>query len=86
MNNEVRIPDIEIIVGCAGDDIAVFGFYLRKDVHQGYDVVCAVTDQDARPVIRQILQDAIAAINNADWHTLDELHTSTVSGTDEAPF
>jgi len=84
--NEVRIPDIEIIVGCAGDDVAVFGFYRREDIHQGYDVVSAVADQDARPAIRQILQDAITSLNNANWYTLDELHTDTAEETEEPPF
>jgi hypothetical protein len=84
--DEVRIPDIEIIVGCAGDDVAVFAFYLRQDIHQGYDVVCAVADQDARSVIRQVLQDAVTALNNADWHTLDGLHQATASETEEPPF
>jgi hypothetical protein len=86
MLNEVRIPDIEIIVGCAGDDIACFAFYLLPDVHQGYDIVCAVSDPDARAVIRQILQDAITALNNADWLTLDGLHQGTVSGEESPPF
>jgi len=86
MTDEVRIPDIEIIVGCAGNDIAVFGFYLREDVHQGYEVVSAVSDQDARPVIRQILQDALTALNNSNWYTLDELHQATAEETEDPPF
>lgn len=86
MIDEIRIPDIEIIVGAAGDDVACFAFYLREDVHQGYDIVCALADTDARAVIRQILQDAITAINNADWITLDGLHSDAVSETGEAPF
>lgn len=84
--NEVRIPNIEIIVGCAGNDLAVFCFYLREDIHQGYDVVCGVADQDARPVIRQILQDAITALNVANWHTMDELRQDGVSGVADPPF
>ena len=84
--NEIRIPDVEIIVGAAGNDIGVFCFYLREDIHQGYDVVCAITHQDARAVVRQILQDAITAINSADWHTLDELHQDTDEAVDDPPF
>lgn len=86
MNDEVRIPDIEIIVGAAGDDVACFCFYAREDIHQGYDVTCAIADETARGVIRQILQDAITAINNADWYSLDELHQTTVLKTEEPPF
>lgn len=86
MFNEVRIPDVEIIVGAAGNDVAVFCFYSREDIHQGYDIACAIADQDARAVIRQILQDAIQAVNTADWHTLDELHPDTSEETAEPPF
>lgn len=86
MGHEVRIPDVEIIVGCAGDDVAVFAFYLRQDVHQGYDVVAAITDKDARPVVRQILQDAITAINSADWHSMDVLRADASEETAEPPF
>jgi len=86
MKNEVRIPDIEVIVGCAGDDVAVFAFYLRPDIHQGYDVVCALSDKAARTVVRQILQDAVTSLNNADWFTLDELHEDTTAEEDGQPF
>jgi len=86
MTNEVRIPDIEIIVGASGNDVACFCFYGREDIHQGYDVVCAVPDQDARAVIRQVLQDAITALNTADWLTLDDLHSDASSTTANPPF
>lgn len=86
MSDEIRIPDIEIIVGCAGDDVACFAFYLREDIHQGYDVVCAVADKEARPVVRQILHDAITSLNTVDWFSLDELHSSTAEETADPPF
>jgi len=86
MSDEVRIPDIEVIVGCAGDDVAVFGFYLRSDVHQGYEVVSAVSGKAARPVIGQILQDAITALNTATWFTMDELHEDAAEEEDQPPF
>lgn len=84
--NDLRIPDIEIIVGCAGDDVAVFGFYLREDVHQGYDVVCALSGKDARAIVRQVLQDAIQALNTADWVTVDELDQDEAAQTEDPPF
>jgi len=84
--DDLRIPDIEIIVGCAGDDIAVFGFYLREDVHHGYDVVCAVASKDARAIIRQVLQDAIQALNTADWVTVDELDSDEAAETEDPLF
>jgi len=86
MNDEVRIPDIEVIVGCAGDDIAVFAFYLRPDIHQGYDVVSGVANQASRAVVSQILQDAIRTLNASDWYTLDELHQDVAEKEDDPPF
>jgi len=85
-DDEIRIPDIEVVVGCASDQVATFAFYLLADVHQGYDVVCALADQDAKSVIRQILQDALKALDNANWFTLDDLHTQTDEGDGEVPF
>jgi len=86
MTNEVRIPDVEVIVGASGNDVAVFCFYGRDDIHQGYDVVCAVCDPDARAVVRAVLQDAITALNIADWFTLDELHSDASEETADPPF
>ena len=86
MENEVRIPDIEIVVGCASDQVAVFAFYMRADVHQGYDILCGIADQDARSVIRQILWDAIKALDNADWFDVDGLRTALDQEMEEPPF
>jgi hypothetical protein len=86
MKDEIRIPDIEIIVGAAGNDIAVVCFFARNDIHQGYEVVSAVSSSGEVPAIRQILQDAITALNTADWHSLDELYQEPVEGDGEPPF
>lgn len=86
MSDEVRIPDVEIIVGAAGSDIALFCFYGREDIHQGYDVVCAIGSKNERPAIRQILQDALKALDTADWYDVDELHEDTAHQEDEPPF
>jgi len=86
VNDEVRIPDIEIIIGAAGDDIALFCFYKRGDIHQGYDIVSGIPSQNALPVIRQILRDALTALDASDWISMDELREETVSKTDEPPF
>jgi len=86
MNGDLRIPDIEILIGAAGYDVASFSFYRRDDIHQGYDVVCAMPGRDAAAPIRKILQDAIKAINTADWHDVDVLREDVVSGEDEPPF
>jgi hypothetical protein len=86
VNDEVRIPDIEVIVGCTGDDIAVFGFYLRPDIHEGYDVVCGIAGKTSREVVRTVLQDALTALNTADWVSLDELHQDTAEKENDPPF
>lgn len=84
--DEVRIPDIEIIVGASGNDIAVFCFYAREDIHQGYDVVAGISGKDALPAVRTVLRDALTALDQSDWFTVDELHSLTVSGEDTLPF
>jgi len=84
--DEVRIPDIEIIIGASGNDIAVFCFYSREDIHQGYDVVSGISGKDALPAIRAVLRDALTALDQSDWFTVDELHSLTVSGEDTLPF
>lgn len=86
MSNDIRIPDVEIIIGAAGSDIALFCFYAREDIHQGYDVVCALGSKNERAPIKQILQDAIKTLDTTDWHTLDELHEGSAVKTDEPPF
>jgi len=86
MPNEVRIPDVEILIGAAGSDVALFCFYGRADIHQGYDVVAAIGSKNERPAVRQVLLDALKALDTADWYTVDELHEGTATQTDEPPF
>lgn len=84
--NDLRIPDIEVIVGAAGNDVAVFCFYRRDDIHQGYDIACAVPNQNALPVVRQILQDCITALNTTTWVTMDVLREDTTPEEGKPPF
>ena len=86
MQNDLRIPDIEVIVNCSSYDVGFFAFYQRLDIHQGYEIVCGVTRKDAIPVVRQILQDAITSLGATDWVTMDELGASEDEKTDEPPF
>lgn len=73
MDNEVRIPDAEIIVGASGNDIAVVCFYGRDDIHAGYDVVCAIGSTSEVKAVVTLLQDAITSLNNSSWFSVDEL-------------
>lgn len=86
MKDVLLIPDIEVIVGSSGNDVAVFCFYQREDIHQGYEVVSAVTSKDTVAVVRQVLQDAITALNTADWHNVDELREDAVEEVEDPPF
>jgi len=86
MADEMRIPDIEIVVGASGNDVAVFAFYRREDLHQGYEVVSLVTGKGSLAAVRTCLQDCITAINTADWHDVDVVLTDEDIRVDEAPF
>jgi len=86
MPDEVRIPDIEVIVGSSGDDIAVFAFYRREDLHQGYEIVCCLAGKASRGVVRTILQDAITTLDVEDWVTLEQLHSLDDEEVGREPF
>jgi len=86
MPDEIRIPDLEIIVGCSGDDLAVFAFYRREDIHQGYEVVCCIAGTSARAVIEQSLKDAITTLYTESWVTLEQLHSFDDETVDGEPF
>lgn len=86
MGNDLRIPDIEIIVGAAGNDVAVICFYQREDIHQGYEVFAVVASKTALPVVRTLLQDALTAINGNIWVDVGELDAGTLQGLDAPPF
>jgi len=86
MQGDIRIPDIEIIVGAAGNDICVLCFYKREDIHHGYEVVAAICGKNEVAIVRKVLQDAITSLDTADWHTLDELHQDASSGEEAPPF
>lgn len=86
MGYEIRTPDVEVIVGAAGSDVAVFCFYKRDDIHHGYEVVCAVAGASARPVIRQVLQDCLTALNTENWNSLDELDQGASEEEGGKPF
>jgi hypothetical protein len=86
MSDEIRIPDIEIIIGAAGDDIALFCFYKREDIHQGYDIVSGIPSTNALPVVRALLRDALTALDASDWYDVDGLREITALETDEPPF
>lgn len=86
MENEVRIPDIEVIINAAAWEVAIISFYARKDIHQGFEVLAGVTSRNEIASIRAILQSAIEALSTDDWVTVDELRATAGEGSGEAPF
>lgn len=86
MNEELRIPDVEIIVGASSSDVAHFCFYRRAEIHEGYDVVCYIHGASARAVVSQILQDALTALRGSQWYDVDELRSLVDPEVEDPPF
>lgn len=84
--NEIRIPDVEIIVQAAGSDVATVCFYFPSNVHGEAEVVTAVSDVSANPHLVAILHQAITSLNAQDWFTVDGLDTRPVSDEQKHPF
>lgn len=82
--DEVRVPDVEIIIQAAASDTACVCFYFPSDVHGAAEVVTAVSDASAIPHLVEVLRQAITSLNSQDWYTVDGLDTHLVS--DEQPF
>jgi len=86
VRNEIRIPDVQVVVGAAGNDCAVFSFYVRPDIHQGYEVICGVGAASNRSSIRQILQDCLETLRSEDWSSVDDLYPKFDATEESAPF
>jgi len=86
MEDEVRIPDVEVIVGASSHDVAVFSFYKRGDIHQGYDVVAGVSGQVSRSAVSTILQDCIKTLSSPSWLAVDDLRALADEETKDTPF
>lgn len=84
--NEVRIPDVEIIIQAASSDVAAVCFYFPSDVHGAAEVVTAVSDPSAIPHLVEVLRQAITSLNAQDWFTVDGLDTRPVSDEPDMPF
>jgi len=86
MNEGIRIPDVEVLIGAADYDVAHICFYSKDGIHQGYSVISHINRTCSRAVIRKILQDAIAAISTEDWYDVDELLVDPDIKTEDPPF
>lgn len=86
MENEVRIPDVEILITASAFDVAFVAFYANEDIHEGYDVVCGVNSKNEVEHYVALLQDAITALRSVDWVSLDQLGASAVQNSADEPF
>lgn len=84
--NEVRIPDVELLIQAASSDVAVVAFYVGKKVDDPVEIVASVIEYDAIGAIRAILQMAIHALYSQGWLSLDELDTRSVEEKRDPPF
>lgn len=84
--DEVRIPDVEIIIQAAASDCAAVCFFFPADVHGKAEVVTAVSDPSAIPHLVEVLRQAITSLNAQDWYTVDGLDTRSVSDEPDIPF
>jgi len=84
--NEVRLPDIEIVVQAASSDVAVFSFFAGDTPHDNWEVVAGISSNDDVVHIRASLQAAIQTLNDARWISLDELDTRPVEDENAPPF
>jgi len=85
-DNDLRIPDVEIVINAAGSDVAVVAFYFPGNPHEQAEIVATITDASARTHLVAVLYQAISIINGEDWFTLAELDTGDVQTKDEPPF
>lgn len=86
MNDDLRIPDIEIVVRAASSDVAVVSFFTGDSPHSDWEVICGITEQSDIVHIRAALQAAIQAINAASWVSLDVLDVAEDAETQDPPF
>jgi len=86
MNNDLRIPDIEIVVRAASSDVAVICFWAPLEPHGDWEAVSGITDEHDVVHIRACLQAAIQQINAARWVSLDVLDDDETTEIQDPPF
>jgi len=84
--NEVRIPDIEIIVRAASSDVCVVALYAGDTPHDEWEVLAGISDHDDVVHIRAALQTAIRSLDATYWLSLDELDSRALEDKDAPPF
>jgi len=84
--DEVRIPDVEVLIQAAASDVALVCFYVPKSPHEDVEVVATIDDIDTIGAVRAVLQMALQALNQQRWVALDELDTRAAETKTDPPF
>lgn len=84
--NEVRIPDVEVLIAAAASDVALVCFYVGSSPAQPIEVVTAIRDLDEVGAVVAVLEDCIKAFRAQGWLSLDELDTRTSEEKGGQPF
>lgn len=82
----VRIPDVEVVIQAAEDEVAVVAFYFPPTPHGQVEVVASIREAGDREHLVACLYQAIAAINNEDWFTLAGLGAGGSADSGSFPF
>lgn len=86
-SDEIRIPDVELLIQAAQSDVALVSFYISTKPPFQMEVVCAVTDTDEVGPMVEVLKMAISCLLRKDWKSVDELDAGDVEklGGQQAP-
>nr|CRY97732.1 hypothetical protein [uncultured prokaryote] len=86
VKDDVRIPDVEVLIQAASSDVGLFCFYISDDPHADMEIVAHVTDWTSRGALLAILKMAIQGLQQSGWVTLDELDTRTDEEKERRPL
>jgi hypothetical protein len=84
--DEVRIPDIEILINVAGSNMALVCFYKGKTIHDDFEIVAGIPSVTDIPPLVTVLEQAIKALHSGGWQSVDELDTRSVEEKNDPPF
>lgn len=84
--NEVRNPDIQVEVIAAGSTLCSICFWVRGDIHEGFDVALALDSKVGVSSVRTCLQSALEALRDPNWVSVDELSALAGEESEGSPF
>ena len=86
MNNDVRLPEVEVRVTVGTWDVFVLALYASKDIHAPFEGVAAISKEANRQALVQVLADAIAFVKSDGWLDVDQLDTRPAENEERPPF